>query len=305
MSNKKVVTQAYAKNNFRIVGLVLIIYCLIVLYMPLALKQLIIVNDKLFYKGVNTYFFISFICLVIGTVVPFLFLRLYSKKEISSFIGKSDFNIKDLLINFVVFFAICALAIYCMTMLSELFSVEGELISSIGISFNSEYMKDYLYLVTFVIITPVLEEYAFRGVLLTCLSSYGKYFALVATSIIYGIAHGSLVELIPSIIMSVFLCKLTLRYKSIRPSLIIHIMFNCSLWLLSIIPIKYNLYIMIALGVVLIGAIVLMITRKYHHIIIKKSKNNNQITLTFFLTYTVVMALALFIMYTVLLMVVA
>ncbi len=305
MSNKKVVTTTYAKNNFRVVGLVLIIYCLIVLYLPYALKWLIILNDKLIYKGYNAYFVISLICLLIGTIVPFLFLSLYSKKKIGDFIKKADFSFKDIIVDFIVFFAICALAIYCMTMLGELFTIEGELISSIGVSFNTEYMSDYLYLFTFIILTPILEEYAFRGVLLTCLSTYGKYFALIATSMIYGLAHGSLIEFIPSFVMSIFLCKLTLRYKSIRPSLIIHIMFNASLCLLSIIPAKYSLYTMIGLTVMLVIAIVLVITRTYHHITVKKAKVNNQISLTFFSSYTVVIAALLFISYTILLMFVA
>lgn len=305
MSNKKVVTRTYARNNFKIIGLVLIIYSLIVLYLPYALKWLVVLNDKLIYKGINTYYFISFACLLIGTIVPFLFLRLYFKKKTSDFMHKADISFKDTIIYFVVFFAICSLAIYCMTMLGELFSVEGELISSIGVTFNTEYMKDYLYLFAFIILTPILEEYAFRGVLLTCLSSYGKYFALIVTSIIYGLAHGSVIELVPSIIMSVFLCKLTLRYKSIRPSLIIHILFNGALCLLSIIPVKYSLYTIIGLGLFLIAAIVLVITRKYRHITVKKSKFNNQITLTFFSSYTVIIAVLLFIAYTFLLMFVA
>ena len=54
MSNKKIVTKNYALHEFKIVGLILIIYALFVLYIPLGLKYLFLLNSE----NINTIFFI-------------------------------------------------------------------------------------------------------------------------------------------------------------------------------------------------------------------------------------------------------
>ena len=296
MSNKKIVTKNYALHEFKIVGLILIIYALFVLYIPLGLKYLFLLNSE----NINTIFIYSFICLVLGTLLPFSFLRTYCKGKVSDLISNPNIEFKEKAINFIVFFAISICVIYVNTIIGDLVNVEGRLISDIGIVFNSNYIKNYLYLVSFIIVSPILEEYAFRGVLLSCLSRYGKYFAIFATSIVYALAHGYFTDMIPSFIMGFILSKMALRYKSIRPTIFIHIVFNISLCLLSIIPEDYVFYVAIVIVVILVWALILVLKKKYKIVGVNKSSSNNKVTLMFVSTYTVLIALILFVLYTVL-----
>ena len=296
MSNKKIVTKNYALHEFKIVGLILIIYALFVLYIPLGLKYLFLLNSE----NINTIFIYSFICLVLGTLLPFSFLRIYCKEKVSDLVSNPNIEFKEKLINFIVFFAISICVIYVNTIIGDLINVEGRLISDIGIIFNSNYIKNYLYLVSFIVISPILEEYAFRGVLLSCLSRYGKYFAIFATSIVYALAHGYFTDMIPSFIMGFILSKMALRYKSIRPTIFIHIVFNISLCLLSIIPEDYVFYVAIVIVAILVWALILVLKKKYKIVGVNKSSSNNKVTLMFVSTYTVLIALILFVLYTVL-----
>ena len=296
MSNKKIVTKNYALHEFKIVGLILIIYALFVLYIPLGLKYLFLLNSE----NINTIFIYSFICLVLGTLLPFSFLRIYCKEKVSDLVSNPNIEFKEKLINFIVFFAISICVIYVNTIIGDLINVEGRLISDIGIVFNSNYIKNYLYLVSFIVVSPILEEYAFRGVLLSCLSRYGKYFAIFATSIVYALAHGYFTDMIPSFIMGFILSKMALRYKSIRPTIFIHIVFNISLCLLSIIPEDYVFYVAIVIVAILVWALILVLKKKYKIVGVNKSSSNNKVTLMFVSTYTVLIALILFVLYTVL-----
>ena len=298
MSNKKIVTKSYALRDFKIVGLVLIIYALFVLYIPLGLKWLFVLEER----STNILFICSFICLVLGTILPFSFLMIYSKQKFSDFTSNPNIETKEKIINFIVFFAISICAIYFNTMIGGLINVEGRLISDIGVVFNSEYIKNYLYLFSFIIVSPILEEYAFRGVLLNCLGRYGKYFAILASSIVYALAHSFFTDAIPSFIMGIILSKMAFRYKSIRPTIFIHIIFNLSLCLLSLIPEDYAFYSAVVIAIIWVVALILVLKKKYKIIGVNKSSSNNKVTLMFISTYTVIIALVLFILYSIIIL---
>lgn len=77
------------------------------------------------------------------------------------------------------------------------------------------------------IAAPLVEELVFRGYLYPIMKKYtGAWFALVSTSLLFGIIHVSLVPLIP---LAIFGAVLVLLYEytgSIWTSIIAHCMFN-------------------------------------------------------------------------------
>ena len=298
MSNKKVVSKKYVSNRFTTVGLSLIVYSLFALYVPFGLKQMLSIKEAVVIKnGINIDFLTSLVCLIVGTILPFCFLRKYNGVKLKDFFSGSEIKVSSLLVDYAVFFTISTAAIYLNTMLAELISASGDMVSGIGINFNTAFMNDYLYLFAFIIVSPLLEEYAFRGVLLNCLSRYGKHFAIIALSIVYALAHGSIAEILPSFVMSYFLSKIALRYKSIKPTIILHILFNATICALSMIPEKYSFMNIVILAAFVIMAVVLVITRAYKHITIRKSKFNNEVLSLFFLNYVIIASLMLFVLY--------
>ena len=299
----KSVSVSYARNEFKTVGLVLIIYCLFVLYIPLISKELLKIYDISVYRGINVYFAISLFCMLIGTIVPFILLRIRSRKKLSDFNHPTDMDLFDNLVNYVVFFAISIGLIYATMMISQYINVSGQLVSGIGITINGEYMTNIIYIVAFILISPIMEEYAFRGVMLHCLARYGKYFATIASSLVYALAHCSFVEMVPSFFMGLILSKISLYHKSIRPTIFVHGLFNLSLYILFIVPQRYGFYMMIGMLIMIVLAAVLLLSRTYHILKVKKSDTNKRVGIMFLSTPSVFCALALFILYSILLMI--
>lgn len=300
MAKIKTVSRYYAKKEFEFTGLILILYSLFVLYVPFVLSLFLEEIGYVTYNGLNIEFISQLVCLVVGSILPFLMLRLYFKKSSKDFLGKADIKVSQLLIDFVVFFVAVIASIYVTTILATTIGIESGVVSSIGIVFNTELMRSPLYLFAFIILTPLLEEYVFRGILLNCLSKYGKYFAVIATSIVYCFAHGSFIEMIPSFLMSIILCKISIKYKSIRPTIFIHVLFNALLGILGTMPENLALYEEIIIGVLILLAVYFLFSKKYHIIHVRKSNTNNKVGLLFLSSTSVIVALLLFIAHTLL-----
>lgn len=297
MTTKKVSIK-YALNEFKTTGLVLILYAMFVLFVPYLLSELFTLYNISNIGPFNIEFVAKAVLMIIGTVIPFSILKLSSKRIVKPR-QKIKASFGDIVVHALVFFSLTSAAIFVMTAIASTFHIPGQLISGIGISINSSYMNDIVYVATFIIISPILEEFAFRGVLLNTLSKYGKYFALIASSIVFALAHGNFLEIIPSFIMGIILGKISLRYKSIKPVCWIHIIFNGLLYLLFLIPEKYSLYSAIVLALIYALAAIFYVTKKYRHIVIKKASSSKKVLRIFFTTSTVVVAIVFFVVHSV------
>lgn len=294
MANKKTVSQNYVKKQFSIVGIALMIYALVVIFMPIGAK--ICVENGLFPRIDNPK--LSFIGLIIGTVFPFMIVRRVFGTNLKEFTKKTEIDLSDYLINFVVYFGFVAAALYVNTIITKLLGVQGVMLSDVGIVFNEILVDSPIYLFTFIFLSPLLEEYAFRGVLLNSLSKYGRYFALMMTTIVYTLAHASISEMIPSFVMGYLLAKMTLTYKSIRPSLFTHIMGNALLCAFALVPEKYSIFSLVFIAILLILAIILVFSKKYNIISIGSSDSSKRAIKFFLSNIFVIIALLLFVMHT-------
>ena len=80
--------------------------------------------------------------------------------------------------------------------------------------------------VAIAIVAPFVEELTFRGLGFSLLERYGKWFAIVAVGVAFGLAHG-LVEALPE--LALFGCALAwlrARTGSVFPGMLLHGTFN-------------------------------------------------------------------------------
>ena len=141
----------------------------------------------------------------------------------------------------------------------------------------------------------MIEEYAFRGVLLNVLSKYGKTFGLYASAVIFALAHMSFAEMIPAFMMGVQLGKTALRYKNIVPSIFIHILFNALIYALCVIPSSITRYMAYGLAAVVIVAVYLILSGRYERIRIQKLKSNRITNIVFFSSPAIIITMLLMI----------
>jgi membrane protease YdiL (CAAX protease family) len=76
------------------------------------------------------------------------------------------------------------------------------------------------------VVAPIVEELTFRGAGYSLLERWGRWFAIVAVGLLFGLAHG-LIEALP--ILAVFGCALAWlrsRTRSVYPGMLVHAAFN-------------------------------------------------------------------------------
>ncbi|WP_083822046.1 type II CAAX prenyl endopeptidase Rce1 family protein [Saccharopolyspora spinosa] len=70
------------------------------------------------------------------------------------------------------------------------------------------------------------EEFAFRGVIATALGRYGTQVSVVGSAVIFALAHGINLALIPAIVVGATNGLLLVRTKSVWPGVIVHAVNN-------------------------------------------------------------------------------
>ena len=295
-----VVSKKYVGRQFASIGLLLIIYALFTLIIPLVLNIYFqeaaqeIVEDKLMYYG------IYFIIILFGTVIPFFLMRKLFKVTLRRFNQSIAASFIDLFVQAIVFFVVCIALTYISNLLFSYMGMEGKLISGIGLSYDDANLTYPLYVFMLIFVTPLLEEYAFRGVLLNVLSRYGKRFALVASSVIFALAHLNFAEMIPAFVMGIQLGKTELRYKSIQPTIVIHVLFNALIYALCVIPASITKYMAYGLAAIVFIAAYLIVSGRYERIRIKKLHKSKTTNILFYTSPTILIAMLLMILHSVL-----
>jgi hypothetical protein len=83
-----------------------------------------------------------------------------------------------------------------------------------------------LYLLGIAVLTPLGEEFLFRGVLATALTKYGSWVAVIGSTVVFALAHGINLALIPAVIVGGINGILLVRTKSVWPGVIVHAVNN-------------------------------------------------------------------------------
>ena len=296
------VSSKYAKQSFNTIGLFLILYALFALFIPYALHMYMVISDSSIMKDEFMYYGIYFIIILFGTIIPFFLMRKTFKISLKSMARNISASFIDLFVQTIVVFTLCIALTYVSNIIFSNFGIESKLISSIGFSYDEANLNNILYVFMLIIVTPLIEEYAFRGVLLNALSKYGKNFALYTSAFIFAIAHLNLVEFIPAFAMGVLLGKISLRYKSIIPTIMIHILFDGLIYALCVIPANITRYMAYGLVAIIAIAVFLIISGRYERIRIQKFKSSKTAFKLFFTSPSVIFAIVLLLLDTALFM---
>lgn len=286
MSKKgKIVSVNYVKREFSTIGLILCLYIILVLFLPSIIDTYFKVNPSLNHIVTNEYLYvgITYLLFVIGTLVPTLTLFLSSKVKVKEVWRKSSIKFSDIIVSTIVFLALGTASMFLMLVINSYLPLGEEVISPIGLAMQANYRFNPLYIFLFVIVSPILEEFAFRGVLLRSLGRYGNRFALWATALFYALSHATFAEMFPAFVMSLFLTKMTLRYRSIQPTILVHIFFNAVLYGFTCIPAQYYVVMALILFLLYFLTIIFLFTKRYRYVKIKR-QNQSQVIWYMFLT---------------------
>ena len=118
---------------------------------------------------------------------------------------------------------------------------------------------DFISIIYVALIAPLCEEVIMRGYVLSTLRKYGVYLSVIVSSFVFGMFHGTVSQIIPCIFIGIILSTLTLKYKSILPAIITHIITNSITILLFFINIKNAFLINIIKIFIIVLSMVILI----------------------------------------------
>ena len=73
---------------------------------------------------------------------------------------------------------------------------------------------------------PITEELMYRGFILKNLSRVGQRFGIIMSSLLFGLMHANVSQLIFAFIMGIFFAHIDIKHNSIIPSIIVHVFAN-------------------------------------------------------------------------------
>lgn len=136
-------------------------------------------------------------------------------------------NIKDLKFTFKPKETIDTVSM--MYFLNYAIGIIGALLSKFGLpdtspdfSLNGSVLFNTFTFISVVILAPIFEELIFRGMILNTLTKYNKMFAIIVTSLLFGLLHLNITQAIPAFFMSLVLCYMYVQTDSIFVTILAH-----------------------------------------------------------------------------------
>lgn len=143
----------------------------------------------------------------------------------------------------------------------EFYSYEDALSKS-GLPANG--LEFIVYAVRSALIPALVEEYAFRGVVMGGLLKYGEGFAIAMTSVVFGLMHGNFTQVPFAIIAGVALGFVRVKTGSMWPSMILHFLNNFISVLYSYVTVNMEhgamiVSVLVTYGTIFIGVVALAV----------------------------------------------
>jgi len=187
-------------------------------------------NLKFIVEIVTLLIQILFLVIVLFIGIPWLWYHLVNKMSFKEILNQIKLRFDNLdtaffwgiitvIVGFGIFFAMGAILLFF-----GLDPVETSNIPEIELIFSLP------SIIILVVVQPVGEEIFFRGFLLDKLNSLaGKETAIIATGILFGIAHLSYAKIFPAImtaLLGILFGYIVIKTKNLNTAIIAHILFN-------------------------------------------------------------------------------
>ena len=265
-------------SKFNILGLIYLIYLIIILLLNYFTKDIALFLVK--YIDIQ-YELLMSILLLIGVLVSgillFSYFRIHSKITNKEIIRKTNIKLPYIELS-ILALSSCLLGTFLTSLISTFLPLGITLMNPIGINILDYNNLNIIMIILLIIVCPIVEEYIFRGITLRFLGRFSNRFGVICTSIIFSLFHLQVVQIIPSFIFSYILCLVTLRYKSIIPSIIVHSITNLSLlFLVSSFNTNNYIYLIIIIIILYLASIYIVAKFYNNRVIIPYEPDSNML----------------------------
>lgn len=249
-----------AKRRFTYVSISLLIY-----YILTLISSICSVSNAMrysyYFHNIYAIFDVSYLFMLISMLITFLIIQFGFRNQLSLRLHcepKEKPSCLKILLCFLFGFGMNIIFTYIFQLFSDVLPIN---LSNQLFYMNRNSFSMVLCFFTIVIAAPLFEEYLFRGVVLMTLQRYGQWFAIIISSLLFALMHGSITAAV-----GVFFLGLVIGYLTVKSgSLFIGIFFHMANNLLAILPsfitstLFTSIYSLILLIVMIIGGVLLVL----------------------------------------------
>ncbi len=105
-------------------------------------------------------------------------------------------------------------------------AITGEIIGTVNFIADRNPVSAVIMFALMAFIIPLFEELMFRGIFMSPLLKYGKWFAVIASSIVFGLYHMNLQQIFGAFVLGLFMTIISVKAQSIIPALAFHMINN-------------------------------------------------------------------------------
>lgn len=243
-----------AKKVFSRIGLALAVITITIYVIQILLTYLI--QKKL--PSLASSGWMSYLLLLvfyfIGVPLFYLFVRkLPTEKKQTS----KKLSIKEILILFLISYALMFITnLFTLILIHLTTLIKGNSITNPlqNLLSTSDILATFIFAG---ILSPIVEEILFRGLILNRLKCYGDKIAIITTAVLFGLFHGNFSQFFYATILGLIFAYVTLKTGTIKYSIILHIMINMMGSVLSTFLSPSNITLSFILSLVILSFIVL------------------------------------------------
>lgn len=170
---------------------------------------------------------LSAIISIITILVAIFYCKRKTKIQLPGSIYNLNCSVKELGKYFVLMTGLSMVAILFIGIVSAVFTMITNLdIPQADFTFDFGSLSGWLFLFYVCLIGPIFEEVLFRGVILRTLNRYNRYFAIIASALIFGLFHLYLEQGAHAFILGLVLAYVSLKTDSLMTCILLHIFHN-------------------------------------------------------------------------------
>ena len=295
-------TRVDDKKVFAKIGLATFICMIVVNVIQVIYYSVInLINPSLLQQPWINYVAIAISFYLIGFPIFYVMVKKLpdgEKKESKSL------SVGKIILLFFMSYAILYVVNFLTTLLMMLIgSIKGsEIINPIA---NVVGASNWIWSLIFAgILSPIVEEMLFRGIMLNKIRMYGDKVAIVTTAVLFGLFHANFSQFFYAVGLGVIFAYVTLKTGTIKYSIILHIAINIvgSVIMPAIVGDGSNIVLIGAAGFILIaitiiGIVLLITNRKNIHLSEGEIKlEKGRVTKTIYLNVGMILYVALCVM---------
>lgn len=194
-------------------------------------------------------------------IFPFTIIFGFQKRSIAQTVSLNKPKKNVSFLYYLIGFSFCMLA-------NLLVSLAGTFFSSIGVEYSVDFGRNpqgvfgiILMVISTAVIPALVEEFACRGVVIGLLLPYGEAFAVIVSSVLFGVMHGNFEQIPFAFLVGLILGYVRIKTKSLWVCILIHFSNNMfsviNDYLSSMISnnVQYIFYIVFICVLLVIGVI--------------------------------------------------